>query len=131
MDEVDRATREFTTKYPRSSYPELKAHPVSDPDVFRKWAQESHQVAVDWAYGIQTAADPNKDQDSDTLVRNMVNFILNGVSPVKEAPAVPPEYWKKLQSTAHQRITLAGYRIADLLISAADNIEAQRKFVGR
>ncbi len=52
VEEVGRATREFTEKYPRSFYPELQAHPVSDPDVFRKWAREGHQVAVDWAYGI-------------------------------------------------------------------------------
>lgn len=85
---------------------------------------------MDWAYGIETVADPNKDQDSDTLIKNMVNFILNGVSPVEEAPEVPAEYWKKLQHTAERRITLAGYRIADLMTSAADYIEAQRKFVG-
>ena len=60
-----------------------------------------------------------------------MNFILNGVSPVEEAPEVPAEYWEKLQLTAEQRITLAGYRIADIVIAAADNIEAQRKFIGR
>ena len=131
LAEVDRAAQAFQKKYPRSFYPELKAHPVGHPDTFREWARESHQVAVDWAYAIETVSDPNKDQDADRLVRNMVNFILNGISPVAEAPEVPAEYWEKLQLTAEQRITLAGYRIADLIISAADNIEAQRKFVGR
>jgi len=131
LEEVDRAAREFPKKHPRSSYPELATHPVGDPEVFRKWAQESHKVAVDWAYDIQTVADPNKDQDADTLVKNMVNFILNGVSPVKEAPEVPAEYWEKLQLTAERRITLAGYRIADLVLAAAENIEAQQEFVGR
>jgi len=61
----------------------------------------------------------------------MVNFILNGVSPVEEAPEVPAEYWQKLQLTSEQHVTLAGYRIADIIIAAADNIEAQRKFVGK
>jgi hypothetical protein len=46
-----------------ASRPELKAHPVSDP---------------------------NKDQFAEKLVQNMINFILNGVSPVKEAPELPP-----------------------------------------
>ena len=131
LKEVDRATQAFLKKYPRSSYPELKTHPVSDPGIFREWAQESHKVAVDWAYDIQTVSDPNQDQDADRLVQAMVNFILNGVSPVDEAPEVTAEYWEKLQYTAERRITLAGYRIADLVIAAADDIEAQREFVGR
>jgi len=32
---------------------------------------------------------------------------------------------------AQRRIALAGYRIADLLISTANEIEVQRKFLGR
>jgi hypothetical protein len=131
LAEVDRHAQAFTKKYPRSSFPDLKATSVSDPDAFRKWAQESHQVAVDWAYNLETLPDPNKDQSAEKLVQNMVNFILNGVSPVKEAPSLPDGYWDKLQRTAERRITLAGYRITDLVISAADHIEAQRKFVGR
>jgi hypothetical protein len=114
-----------------SSFPELKAHPVSDANAFEEWAKEGHQIAVDWAYQLQTLPDPNKDQDADTLLKNMVNFILTGESHVKEAPQLPPGYWEKLQPTAERRITLAGYRIADLLISAAERIEAQRQFVGR
>jgi hypothetical protein len=128
-EEIDRHAKEFAKKYPRSSFPELKAH--GEPDAFRGWAQESHKVAVDWAYGIQTVSDPNKDLDADRLVKNMVRFVLEGISPVEEAPEVPAEYWEKLQLVAAQRITLAGYRIADLIISAADQITAQRKYVGR
>jgi hypothetical protein len=131
LSEVDRAARAYSERNPRSSYPELKAHPSDDSDCFRDWARESHQVAADWAYDVKTVSDPNKDQDADRLVKAMVNFILNGVSPVDEAPEVPAEYWEKLKSTAERRITLAGYRIADLIISAAENIEAQRKFIGR
>jgi hypothetical protein len=71
------------------------------------------------------------DQDVDRLVQNMVKFILEGISPVDEAPDVPAEYWEKLQLTAERRITLAGYRLADLIIAAADQITAQREFVGR
>lgn len=131
LAEVDRHAQAFVKKYPRLAFPELKANPASDPDAFRKWALESHQVAVDWAYDLQTLPDPNKDQPADELVQNMINFILNGVSPVDDAPELPEGYWEKLQSTSERRITLAGYRIADLLIAAADDIEAQRKFIGR
>lgn len=86
---------------------------------------------MDWAFDLKTVSDPNKDQPPEKLVQNMINFILNGVSPVKEAPELPPGYWEKLQGTAERRITLAGYRIADIILAAADQIEAQRKFMGR
>ena len=110
---------------------ELKKNPIGKPDTFVKWAKESHQIAMDWAFDLKTLPDPNKDLPAEKLVANMVNFILNGISPVKDAPPLPAGYWEKLQSTSERRITLAGYRIADLLIAAADNIEAQRKFIGR
>jgi len=131
LQEVDKAARDFPKRHPRSSFPELEEHPAGRPDFFRDWARESHQIAADWAYDVQTVSDPNKDQDADRLVKAMVNFILNGVSPVEEAPEVPAEYWKKLKRTTEPRITLAGYRIADLVIAAADNIESQRAFIGR
>jgi len=130
LAEVDRNAKALVKKYPRSAFPELKAHPVGDPDAFREWARGSHQIAVDWAYDLETLPDPNKDQPAEKLVQNMINFILNGVSPVKEAPPLPAGYWERLQSTSERQLTLAGYRIADLLISAANQIEAQRKFVG-
>jgi hypothetical protein len=128
LEDIDRNAREFRQKYPRSSFPELS--PPSGLDVFREWAWESHQVAVDFAYGygIDTVSDPNKDADQDTLIKNMVKFILEGISPVEEAPEVPAEYWEQVQETAHRRITLAGYRIADLIISAADQIAAHRNY---
>ena len=130
LPEVDKYAQLYMKKHPRSSFPELKTTPNTDPKAFEKWAKESHQVAVDWAYNLKTLPDPNKDQPAEKLVANMVNFILNGVSPVKEAPELPAGYWDKLQSTAELRLTLAGYRIADLLIAAAENIEMQR-FMGR
>ena len=131
LEAVDLATVQFRKKHPRSSFPELKAHPINRPDFFRTWVKESHQVAVDWAHDIQTVSDQKSDQDADTLVKNRVNFILSGISPVGEAPEVPADYWEKLQYSAERHITLAGYRIADLVISAADDIQAQREFVGR
>ena len=131
LEVVDQAAGAFRQKYPRSSYPELKSIPVNSPDFFRQWASEGHQVAVDWAYDIETVRDQDTGQDADQLVQNMVNFILNGVSPVEHAPEVPATYWEKLQQTSERRITLAGYRIADLVLAAADDIQAQREFVGR
>jgi hypothetical protein len=47
--------------------------------------KKSNQVAVDWAFDLKTVSDPNKDQPAEKLVQNVIYFILNGVSPVKEA----------------------------------------------
>lgn len=131
LEAVDRHAAEFMKKYPRSAFPELKAHPMTEPGFFRVWAQESHQVAVDWAADLAMAVDPDKDQTSEELVKKMVNFILNGVSPIDDAPDLPAGYWDNLQMTAERRIALAGYRMADVLLDAADEIEAHRRFVGR
>ena len=131
LDAVAGHTAEFMKKYPRSAFPELQAHPMSEPGFFRTWAKESNQVAVDWAADLAMAVDPDKDQTSDELVRKMVNFILNGISPIDDAPDLPAGYWDNLQITAERRIALAGYRMADVVLEAADEIEAQRRFVGR
>ena len=131
LEEIDRNTREFLKKYPRPSFPELG--PLYGPDVFEKWARESYKIAVDFAYGygIETVVDPDKDLDPDKVVKKMVMFALEGISPVEEAPEVPSEYWEKLQDIAHRRITLAGYRMADLIIAAADQIASERALAGR
>ena len=131
LEEVDNHKTEFLEKYPRSAFPELEDHPVGDSNAFEAWARESNQVALDWAFDVDMIADSNKDQTPQEVVQGMVNFILNGVSPVDDAPDLPDGYWEKLQPTAEQRITLAGYRLADLLVSAADQIEAQRTYVDR
>jgi hypothetical protein len=128
---VNRHKQDFMKKYPRSAFPELKAHPISEPNFFRDWAKESHQIAVDWAFDVEMTIDPDKNQTSEQLVKKMINFILNGVSPVDDAPELPPGYWEKLQDTTEKRITLAGYRLADLILAAADEIEAQRRYVPR
>jgi len=126
LEEVDRNAQAFMKKYPRSSFPELKSAPADDPNSFVKWAKSSHQIAVDWAYDLQTLPDPNGNQPADKLVQNMINFILNGVSPVKDAPALPAGYWEKLQGASERQLTLAGYRITDLILAVADQIEGQR-----
>ncbi len=131
LEAIDKNANELMGKYPRTSLPELTSY--DGPDAFRHWARESYQVAVDFAYGygIERVGDPNKDIDSDRLIGNMVKYILEGISPVKEAPKVPAEYWQKLQDKAHRRIALAGYRIADIVIDAADRIFSDRALSGK
>lgn len=132
LEAVDQAAPEFIKRYPRSSFPELQEHPVGGPTAFVDWAKESYQIAADWVYeDVQTAPDPDKDADTAKLIQNMMNFILYGKAPVDAAPQLPDGYWEKVQPTAERRITLAGYRIADLILWADDQIEAQRKFIGR
>jgi len=42
-----------------------------------------------------------------------------------------PDTGINYRGTAERRITLAGYLIADIILWAADQLEAQRKFMGR
>ena len=129
LADIDGYAREIMDKYPRSSLPELTAY--EGVDSYRKWARESHQVAVDWAYNIKALPDPNLDADSDRVVGNMVKYILEGISPVEEAPAVPAEYWEKVQEVSTRRLALAGYRIADVILAAADRLVSERNLAGK
>ena len=129
LEDVDGHAREIMKKYPRSSLPELTA--FEGPGDFEKWARASHQVAIDWAYDIETIPDPNKDADPEQLVANMVKYILDGISPVEDAPEVPAEYWKKVQEVVPRRLALAGYRLADIILAAADRIETERNLAGQ
>lgn len=81
IDTVSARAEEFIERYPRTSIPELANSP-DWADVFEGWARESHQEAIDWAYGIETVPDPNAGQDAERLVANMIRFILEGISPV-------------------------------------------------
>ena len=56
---------------------------------------------------------------------------MSAPSPVEEAPKVPDEYWEKLQNVAPKRMALAGYRLADLILVAADRIETERNLAGK
>ena len=129
LEDVDGYAREIMEKFPRSSLPELTAYEGSD--AFKKWARESHQVAIDWAYDIEALPDPNLDADPDRVIGNMVKYILEGISPVEEAPAVPAEYWEKVQAVAPKRLALAGYRIADIILNAAFRLEVERSMAGK
>jgi hypothetical protein len=131
LDAVEKNAGELAKKYPRSAFPELKG--LEGPDDFEKWARESYDIAVEFAYGygIETVSDPDKDLDPDKSVKKMVAYIVHGVPPLEEAPEVPAEYWEKLQEIVQQRITLAGYRLADLVLTAADQIDAERSLSGK
>ncbi|MGI9522467.1 MAG: S1/P1 nuclease [Hyphomicrobiaceae bacterium] len=119
---VDRYAKEIKDKFPRSALPELT--PYQGPEDFEKWARESHQVAVEWAFEVKTIPDP--EPDPQKVVQKMVKYILTGASPVKGAPKVPAEYWEKVQEVATRRLALAGYRIADIILVAADRIETEK-----
>ncbi|MDH3848514.1 MAG: S1/P1 nuclease [Chromatiales bacterium] len=129
LEEVDRLAADIMKRYPRSSLPELADY--EGPTAFEKWARESHHVAVDWAYDIDTRPDPNLGSDSDRIIGNMVKYILFGTSPVDAAPAVPDDYWARVQKTVPRRLALAGYRMADVILAAADELEAERTLAGK
>lgn len=125
LEDVDANAERIMKQFPRSALPELT--PYKGAESFREWARESHQIAIDWAYDIDAVPDPNLDSDAERVIANMVRYILDGVSPVEEAPAVPDEYWGKVQETAPRRIALAGYRIADIILSAAEELDTERE----
>jgi hypothetical protein len=131
LDAVEHNAQALVKKYPRNRFPNLTG--LQGPGDFERWARESYQVAADFAYGygIETVTDPDKDLDSDKAVKKMVAYIVHGIPPVDSAPEVPAEYWDRLQQVAQRRITLAGYRIADLVIAAADQISTERSFTGK
>ena len=83
-------------RYARSTYgPQLG---VTD---FMAWAKESHQLAVDDAYldGHLKAATATD----------------GGRSNIGTAPGLPPGYLLTAEHVAMRQVTLAGYRLADLL----------------
>ena len=131
LDFVEKAAQELVKKFPRDKFPELTG--LEGPGDFERWARESYEVAVDFAYGygIDTVTDPEKDLDPDKAVKKMVAYIVHGIPPLDTAPEVPAEYWEKLQQIAQMRVVLAGYRIADLVLAAADQIDADRSFTGK
>ena len=56
--------------------------------------------------------------------------MLEGNSPLDEAPEVSAEHWAQLQKHAHSQDTLAGYRIADVIVSAADRLMIEYTMTG-
>jgi hypothetical protein len=82
-------------RIPRGSLAELNAGSRFD---FAHWAAESHALAVSRAYPA-------------TLKTGMANDAT--------APAVPDDYSRLVKDVSERRMTLAGYRLADLLRAIA------------
>ncbi len=89
-------------RYSRASLKDLLA--VSDP---MAWAKESHQLAVDDAYldGNLKTATARRGRDS-----------AGGA-----APGLPPGYLEKAEHVAMHQLSLAGYRLADVLNGLFDS----------
>lgn len=130
LEDVDRQAMELMETHPRESFPQLAAA-TSKPD-FEAWVRETHQIGIDFVYGsgLEFVSDPDSGQTAEQLVGKMIKYILFGVSPLDDAPKVPPEYWERLQEIAQSQITLAGYRMADVILAAADSLVAERALSG-
>jgi hypothetical protein len=104
----DGAIRDLATGLradPRYSREALKdSLAITDP---AKWAQESHELAIQYAYlngnlrGASATA-PNTGG-------------ANSPNAAAQIPGLPPGYLKQAEDIAMLRIVLAGYRTADLL----------------
>ena len=130
LEDIDRHAADFVDKYPRSMFPQLRAY--SGPADFEVWAREAHQIAVDFIYAtdLEFVKDPDEGQDQAQVVLKMVKYMLEGISPLEEAPEVSAEHWAELQKHAHSQVTLAGYRIADVIVSAADRLLVEHTMTG-
>jgi S1/P1 Nuclease len=93
---------------PRYSRTALKdAIAVTD---FATWANESHDLAIHYAYRNGTLAFSTGQQES---------LATGDDQPLP--PGLPPGYLKEAEDVAMTRVVLAGYRMADLLNSIFDS----------
>jgi len=121
FEEIEQYAARYMENAPRSSFLQLNTQVRSD--TFDEWAQESYKIAQEFAYGaeIETVVDPNnKEMDTGKLLKGIILWVQEGVSPVATAPEVPADYWEKLQSITKQRVSLAGFRTADIIILAME-----------
>ncbi|MDY6945903.1 MAG: S1/P1 nuclease [Pseudomonadota bacterium] len=88
---VSRHASDLTRRMPRAYFKEL--HSFQSATEFSAWAQESHQLATSQAYGPELRA-------SDSAAT---------------APEPTRPYIDQCAKTAEQRLTLAGYRLAEVL----------------
>lgn len=88
---ADARARELMAKLPRSAFPELAAGPAR-PDQVAAWARESYALALPLAYRAD----------------------MNGVADPAQAPDLPAAYQRDVVAAAERRLTLAGYRLADI-----------------
>ncbi len=92
---VDARADELVAQFPRGALAELRL-PASAAQ-FPLWAkEESYPLAVSLAFGAR---------------------IPSHVA-AESAPAVPERYWRDVQQASERRATVAGYRMADLVITA-------------
>lgn len=92
---VNRKAAELTARFPRTRLEEL--HTTTLASQFPEWARrESYPLAASMAYG---------------------GAIPAGMTP-KTAVPVSAEAWRELQKVTARRATLAGYRMADLMVLA-------------
>ncbi|HET6246962.1 MAG TPA: S1/P1 nuclease [Tepidisphaeraceae bacterium] len=78
---------------------------------FAAWANESHALAIQYAYLNGKLAGGTKPSRDGPATR-----------PAKEAaaPGLPPDYIRNGEAVAAERVVLGGYRLADLLNSIYD-----------
>lgn len=94
--EADRRARELQAAHPRTAFKTLGPF---TPDRFTVWARdESYALAVSTAFGAGVPTAPAE----------------------AAAPAVPDLKWREVRRHAEARVTLAGYRMADVVIAALD-----------
>jgi hypothetical protein len=89
-------------KYSREKFKDLLA--VTD---FMAWAKESHDLAVKDVYlngKLETGTNKGRGRGADT----------------QSPPGVPPGYMENAEHVAMHQVTVAGYRLADLLNSIFD-----------
>ena len=84
--------RELRARYPRSRFAELAAKPKASD--FVAWAVESNALARSQAYGSNLSTSPTPEK----------------------APALSAAYIADSTARAERQVTLAGYRLADLLM---------------
>lgn len=90
-DEAMRKAGELMRKLPRAQFKELK--PFQAPNEFSAWAQESYQLATAIGFGPE----------------------LNASDSAERATLPSPRYLELSSATAEKRLTLASYRLTEVL----------------
>jgi hypothetical protein len=105
---IDRFEASGVRSAPKFSRDQLKS--FLDVKDFMAWANESHQLAIEYAY-------LNGDLESAELHKGASGRSNGGADTI---PGLPKGYLAKAESVAMQRVALAGYRLADVLNAAFD-----------
>jgi hypothetical protein len=92
--EASERARQLRARYPRNNFAELSSRPDAVGD-FADWAQESFELARTVAYGPDLKASASENA----------------------APLPADKYVSSVAAASERRVTLAGYRLADLMIA--------------